>query len=117
VRDILEVHVQKAIVDYLRLALEPPAFFFAIAHAGGGKRATPKAPGFVSGIPDLLIVYGGRAHFIEVKRPGGKLSPAQKLAISGLRAAGADCAVVESVEDVQALLSLWVIPHRRVELS
>lgn len=38
----------------------------------------PRAAMQTPGIPDLWIVKGNRAAWVEVKRPGGKLSAAQK---------------------------------------
>lgn len=32
----------------------------------------------VAGVPDLAVYYRGRVWFIEVKSPGGRISPAQR---------------------------------------
>lgn len=34
---------------------------------------------YPNGIPDLLAIGGGQAFFIEMKRPGGRLSEIQKV--------------------------------------
>lgn len=41
-----------------------------------------------AGIPDLMALKNGRTVFIEVKRPGGKLSPIQQFRHEELRSNG-----------------------------
>jgi VRR-NUC domain len=38
-----------------------------------------KASGITPGIPDLLLLWGKKLFACEVKKPGGKITPAQKL--------------------------------------
>jgi len=52
-----------------------------------------------AGLPDLLVVIRGRAVFLEVKRPGGALTPLQEHTIARLRAAGALAEVVRSADE------------------
>lgn len=60
------------------------------------------------GVPDRVVIReGGRTAFIEVKRPGGRLSPMQKLRHRELAAAGADVATVYNRADVDALIARW----------
>ena len=47
-----------------------------------------KAQGRKAGVPDNCVVYAGRAHFIELKSRKGVASPAQKIVIPALEAAG-----------------------------
>ena len=56
------------------------------------------------GVPDLLVGYQGRLYALEVKRPGGRLSPVQSKVIEEIRASGCIAARVESVEEVDKLL-------------
>ena len=54
------------------------------------------------GIPDLICVLppGGRACYIEVKTPTGKVSPEQEEFLIKARAAGAVAFVARSIQDV-----------------
>jgi Holliday junction resolvase len=57
-----------------------------------------------NGIPDLMAMKEGRAVFIEVKRPGGKVSDLQKYTIEKLQKAGFEAFAAWSVEDVRHIL-------------
>ncbi len=56
------------------------------------------------GLPDLLVVYQGRAVFMEVKAPGGEATKLQAHIIKQLQAAGAKAEVVTSVHAARQLL-------------
>ena len=56
------------------------------------------------GVPDLLVGYEGRFYAMEVKQPGGVMSPVQVKAIEAIRASGSVAGRVESVEEAVALL-------------
>lgn len=58
-----------------------------------------------AGIPDLLVCYRGVFIGVEVKQPGGEASPLQKRVLRSIESAGGIAAVVESVEQVEHLLS------------
>ena len=57
------------------------------------------------GVPDLLVGYQGRLYALEVKRPGGRLSPVQAKVIEEIRSSGCIAARVESVEEAEELLN------------
>ncbi len=57
------------------------------------------------GIPDLLICYKGQFIGAEVKQPGGKLRPAQRVLLREIYEAGGVAAVLETVEQARILLS------------
>ena len=56
------------------------------------------------GVPDLLVGFQGRFYGMEVKRPGGKLSPAQSNVIAAIRDSGCIAGRVESVAEAVELL-------------
>ena len=56
------------------------------------------------GVPDLLVGYKGRFYAMEVKQPGGVMSPVQKRVMEEIRASGSVVGRVESVEDAVQLL-------------
>lgn len=62
------------------------------------------SPG-VSGVPDRIVLFkGGRMVFVEVKRPGGRLSPLQRAVHKKLRGLGFDVEIIESEEDAARLV-------------
>ena len=62
--------------------------------------------GCVPGVPDVIGVWKGRLLGIEVKRPGGKLSPAQVAFIDRINAEGGLAFVAFSVDDVMRELGI-----------
>jgi Holliday junction resolvase len=53
------------------------------------------------GVPDILGCYEGVFFAIELKAPGGKVSPSQKVEIERLRAAGAAVCVARTIGEVE----------------
>jgi hypothetical protein len=109
-----EARIQAAIVEWVRVAA-PSVMVFAIPN--GGLRTKAEAARMrwtgVAGIPDLAIVVpGGRIHFIEVKAPGGSLSPAQRDVHDRLVSLGTPSAVVRSIDDARLAFDLWGIKTR-----
>ena len=56
------------------------------------------------GTPDLLVGYKGRFYAMEVKRPGGVLSPVQAKVIEEIRTSGSVAGRVESIEEAVELI-------------
>ncbi len=63
-----------------------------------------------AGVPDRILILGGRVLFVEMKREGGKLSAIQEHLHRKLRAVGADVRVVYGVAGVRALLDEIAAP-------
>lgn len=108
-----EEALHRAVAQYLVL-IESGCGFFWFHPANGGARSKAeagimKALGVKAGTPDIAIVHRGRALFIELKAPKGRVSPAQKKTIPAIEAAGAPCAICRSLDDVQANLKTWGI--------
>jgi len=57
------------------------------------------------GVPDILICLWGQFIGAEVKQPGGKLRPLQRVVLREIYEAGGVAAVLETVEQAEALLS------------
>jgi hypothetical protein len=58
------------------------------------------------GMPDrLVIIPGGRVVFVELKAPGGRLTPLQRRRADDLRAQGFTVYCVNSLAAIAALLS------------
>src|SRR5262245_32766163 len=58
------------------------------------------------GIPDTLVCLWGIFVGMEVKQPGGRLRPLQKVVLREIFDAGGVAAVVETVEQAESLLSI-----------
>jgi hypothetical protein len=79
-------------------------YFVKRVQAVGGK-----AYKFVSpsnrGVSDRVVCFAdGSTHFVELKRPGGKLSPLQQMFASDMRALNQNYACLWSKADVDAWL-------------
>lgn len=111
-----ELALQKAVTEFLDVALPKDAFWTAFPAGGGGKirGAQLKASGLKAGVPDLLVLYGGRAVFIELKSPKGRISDPQWQTLGKLADAGAIVYVARSVEQVDGQLRNAGIPLRTV---
>jgi hypothetical protein len=111
-----EAALQRTIAAYLSWALAPPAYWSAIGHGGGGQMRGRilKGMGVKAGLPDILIVHDGIAHWIELKAEKGVLSDAQIVTHAALRAAKCPVAVVRSLDELRLLLAgpWWPIPLR-----
>ncbi len=115
-----EQALQRAIVGYLSWALMPPAIFTSFPAGGGGRSrgAILKSTGLKAGMPDILIFYDARTYGLELKA-GTRLSEAQKSLHHLLRAAGILVAVIESVDELRAMLTgpWYPIPIRETKES
>jgi VRR-NUC domain len=111
----VEARIQAAIVEWIRIAA-PSVIVFAIPN--GGLRAKAEAArmrwtGVLAGIPDLAVIApGGRAFFIEVKAPGGSLSPAQRDMHDRLVGLGTPAAIVRSIDDTRLAFAAWGLQTR-----
>jgi hypothetical protein len=114
-----EQRLQRAVADYLAWTLLPPTWFTAIPAGGGGelRGRILKGMGLRAGVPDILIVHEGRAHWVELKSARGSLSEAQRTTHSALTATGCPVVVCRSLEEVQGALWAWGIPTRDTKPS
>jgi hypothetical protein len=53
-----------------------------------------KMMGLLAGVPDLIILYKGKPHFIELKIKGNVLSDTQEALIPQIERQGLDCHVI-----------------------
>lgn len=102
---VRERDVQDAIVKALELCQ------MTVLHTSAWKQRGPS--GVSPGVPDLLVYVPGlpfAAIGLEIKRPGGKLSPAQQLHVDARRylvATSPEEALDRMVEAIDQLASGW----------
>jgi hypothetical protein len=102
-----EQTLQRAVVEHLRWRARPGVWWCHLANGGWRSPIEAKifkALGVVAGAPDLLIVADGRAYFLELKAPRGRVSAAQHECHEALRAAGASVAIADNIDEALELL-------------
>lgn len=109
----LEEGLQKTCADWLNLK---GYLWWHTPNAGGGYGTTPgaragymakmKRLGTKPGVPDIMILRNGTLYMAELKAPKGVVSDEQKRFMLRAESEGAVCAVVRSLEQLQALLAL-----------
>lgn len=114
-----EQALQRAVIQYLDAVLPQDAWAFHVPNGGGRTKiegAIFKAMGVRAGIPDLCIVYRGKAHWIEMKAGKGKATDTQIAAHMRLAECGCPVAIARSLDDVIEALRLFVIPTRKADM-
>jgi hypothetical protein len=106
-----EESLHTAVKDYLNAALGGNAWWSTFPSGGGG-RSWQRLLGLKLGVPDILIIDGGRAVWLELKAGKGKVKPHQEACHDALRLARSDVAVVRSLEDVETALTSWGVAIR-----
>ena len=114
-----EHQFQIALAGYLHHALPLDALHTAIDHAtkSASEGQQKKRRGVKRGVPDYMIVYGGRTFWLELKAVKGVLSEDQKLFGMTLMQNGHHWNVVRSVEEVEVLLRTYDIPLRATAMT
>lgn len=107
-----EEALHRTVASYLAHALPWDAWFTTIPAGGGGRVRGSKLKGmsYKAGTPDLIIVHEGRALWIELKAPKGRLSDEQSECHALLDQAGAEIVVARSVDDIETALRKWNVP-------
>ena len=111
-----ELSLHMRVAGLLKTMLAEPAWFTTFPAGAAPTEMRNKinaSIGLRKGVPDILIVHQGIAHWLELKMPGkGRLSTAQTETHLALVAAGCKVATCESFEQVKATLDEWRIPRR-----
>lgn len=117
---IREPILHKQIADAFRIEIAPPGrvskegvVFWSVDIAGysGSVPGIRTSRGVIAGIPDMIVLYCGEAHFLEVKADDGVLSPAQQNVGVAILMAGARYGVARTAGEALALLDQWDIPR------
>ena len=109
-----EQALHQQVAQFLAWALPDDAWFTTIGHGGGGllRGKILHGMGVKPGVPDILVVSGGRAIFVELKAQKGTVSPAQKACISALYEAGSHVHLARNLDQVIAALRTEGVPLR-----
>jgi hypothetical protein len=112
--------LQRQITDVLRIEIAPPGkvsragvVWWSIDHANfaGEIPGVRIARGIIAGIPDVYILYRGRAHHIEIKTTEGELSDEQKSVSTAILLGGGRLGVARDATEVLGLTDQWGIPR------
>jgi len=101
-KTLLEKDIQRAVLDYLRLN----RIFCWKQHSVGIKKPDGRyIPSGMVGVSDIMgVLPDGRFLAVEVKRPGGKVSPAQDIFLTNVRRSKGLAVVVHSVDEMAIFL-------------
>jgi hypothetical protein len=111
-----EFQVHTAVAEHLRLRAAPGVLWL---HCPNGERrdartgAKLKYMGLLAGAADLLLWHRGASFALELKRPGGRLSDAQREFAARFADAGGHTAVAEGVDEAIAVLEGWQLLRGR----
>ena len=102
------------VAQFLNVALGGVAWWTTIGHGRPGRlqSAIQKGMGVKPGVPDIMVIDGGRAIFIELKAPRGQVSEAQRECHRSIRRAGSGVRVCKTLDEVISALEEWGVPLR-----
>jgi hypothetical protein len=105
-----EQQIQRAVFQHLAARAAPGVFAFHPANGGYRRPIEAKilsGLGVKAGVPDIVVIKDGRAYFLEIKAPGGRLSPVQEQTLIALREAGALATHCHGLDEALRLLEVW----------
>ena len=113
------LHTQ--IADAFRLEIAPAGrvspqgvcwFSVDIAAYSGVAPGLRTRRGVVAGIPDMVVLYEGRAYWIEVKAHDGILSEVQRTVAVAILTADCGYGIARDMAEAVQLLDSWRIPRQ-----
>jgi len=125
---VREASIQRTVAGVLRLDVAREGhvspqgvcwFSIDMAHFAGVP-GTRVARGICAGVPDIIVLYRGAAHWIELKTKAkdSALSDDQQEMCAALLLAGCRYGVARDENEVLACMDAWQIPRRhRVKLA
>jgi hypothetical protein len=106
-----EHKIQVQLMDYLVYAARPDIYYFAIPNQANRhirNAVKMKAEGVRSGVADLCFMLPqGRVAWLEMKKPGGSLSPTQRQFREVCHSLGHQWGTAKSIEEALELLTQW----------
>lgn len=119
----VEQQLQKAVIEHLRWRGVQDIFVFHPANGGwrtAVEGAILKSMGVVPGVPDIIIINGGKVYGLELKSDAGRLTEIQRNTMQAMQRAGAIVAVAYGIDEAIKQLEDWQLLHpnaARPELS
>lgn len=113
-----EEKLHKAVAQQARWALARDCFWFHPPNGGSRnviEAVKLKAMGTRAGVPDLCFVRHGKAYFIELKAPKGRVSEPQSNAMTEITRAGAPVAICRNLDEVLACWNKWGLTNKSPE--
>ena len=106
-----EASLQINICEWLKDNINEDVEWTHFPAGGGGysRGALLKRMGLKRGWPDLIFLFQGQLYGIELKRPGGRLSPAQRDRHRRLARQGMSVVTCWDLPGVQAAVANWSI--------
>lgn len=105
-----EQEIQRAVFQHLKARGAPGTFAFHCPNGGYRKpkeSAIFKGLGVKAGVPDVIAIKNGKFFGLELKAFKGVTSPAQIEVLQTMQKAGAEVAVVHSLEAAIQKLEQW----------
>lgn len=105
-----ETAIHIAVAEHLRLRAPAGMVWWHTPNEGArtpSEAARLKAMGVKAGIPDLMLVHGGKLYALELKAERGVISKNQQAMLSALSTAGAVVAVAFGLSKALATLEQW----------
>lgn len=105
-----EAKLHRAIVQHVKLLSFNDVLWLHPPNAGirsGIEAGYLKSLGLLPGAADLLFWRGGKSYAMEIKAPGGRLSPAQKEFAERFIEAGGAYTTVSNIEQAITVLRTW----------
>jgi hypothetical protein len=105
-----EEAIQRAVIAHLAWRGVRGLFYCSIPNGGLRSRteaARMKGTGTIAGAPDILIICGAKVYGLEIKRVGGRLSPAQRAVHARLIEAGCTVEIGYGLDESLRILEGW----------
>ena len=105
-----EAELQRSVIEHLRLRAERDLFW--MHYPAGGYRSPVEAMvfkglGVQPGVPDILIIHGGKCFGLELKSEHGRVTPAQLDCHERMERAGAVVGIARGIDEAVA----WLEAH------
>ncbi len=110
-RSARELTLHKAVVQLLKISAARGVMYYHVPNGESRSNRTGaklKAMGVLPGVADLsFVLHGGRAAFLELKAPKGRLSDDQRAFRDVVVGQGALYAAADDLEQAQSILASW----------
>jgi len=111
-----EDQIQRTVLAHLYARAPRNAFWFAVPNGGGRspiEASILRGLGVKPGVPDLIIIYGGKTYGLELKADGNRPTKLQIEAQNAMRAAGAEVAIAVGLDAALQQLEGWQLLRGR----